>query len=203
MLNMPLVTQTFRNNSLISSTETTYRNWRIGDPLYDPSDLKGALLFPEFIKKSKSVDVIANPSAAMETVVQYNKVDYSTGNPLEIQRTNGMKVSYIWEFNKNYPKVKVENASYEEIAAFLGETETNLRNGAISNTQINQLRTGLQAAMVTSYTYNYLIGVKTITDPQGNRTTFDYDGHNRLKLVRDSNNNILTENEYYYATPTN
>ncbi len=40
----------------------------------------------------------------------------------------------------------------------------------------------------------------SITDPKGDKMTYIYDDFNRLKEVRDKNNNILFENEYHYRT---
>ena len=52
--------------------------------------------------------------------------------------------------------------------------------------------------MITTYTYIPLVGVSTITDPKGNKTTYKYDALGRLVQVKDRDNNILTENEYHY-----
>ena len=51
----------------------------------------------------------------------------------------------------------------------------------------------------TSYTYKNLVGVETITDPNGLETNFEYDSYNRLKLVRDHENKIVASYEYNYT----
>ena len=38
------------------------------------------------------------------------------------------------------------------------------------------------------------------TFKKGDKITYIYDDFNRLKEVRDKNNNILSENEYHYRT---
>jgi YD repeat-containing protein len=55
--------------------------------------------------------------------------------------------------------------------------------------------------MITTYTYKPLIGISTVTDPKGDTQTYIYDDFNRLKEVRDKDNNILSENQYHYRTP--
>lgn len=50
----------------------------------------------------------------------------------------------------------------------------------------------------TTYTYKNLVGIETITDPNGLTTTFEYDTYNRLKLVRDHDNKIVANYEYNY-----
>jgi YD repeat-containing protein len=55
--------------------------------------------------------------------------------------------------------------------------------------------------MITTYTYNPLIGISTVTDPKGDTQTYHYDEFNRLQFVKDSEDNILSENAYHYRTP--
>jgi YD repeat-containing protein len=54
--------------------------------------------------------------------------------------------------------------------------------------------------MVTSYTYEPLVGITSMTDPRGYKTTYKYDEFNRLQYVKDAEGNILSENEYKYRT---
>jgi hypothetical protein len=52
---------------------------------------------------------------------------------------------------------------------------------------------------VTTFTYDPLIGVRTITKPNGLTATCEYDQFNRLHLTRDGDNNILQRYQYPYA----
>ena len=54
-------------------------------------------------------------------------------------------------------------------------------------------------SMTTSYEYYPLIGVKKVTDANGNFVTNEYDNFNRLRLVRDQDGNILKRNRYHLA----
>lgn len=53
---------------------------------------------------------------------------------------------------------------------------------------------------VTSYTHLPLIGVETVTGPDGRTTTYEYDERNRLHLVRNHEGNILNRYRYNYAS---
>jgi len=56
----------------------------------------------------------------------------------------------------------------------------------------------LSETQITSYTYDPLIGVTSITDPRGNVMYYHYDEFNRLQFVKDKDGYILSQNEYYY-----
>ncbi len=151
------------------------------------------LTLPEFVETSKN-------GTDLEQRLNYRR--YGThGNPLELSKTNGAIVSYFWGHNGEYPIAKIENASYTEIAAALGVLENELEGYDQSNlAQLNGLRTNpdLSQAMVTTYTYEPLIGVTSITDPRGYITHYEYDEFNRLKEVRDEDNYLMTDHEYHY-----
>jgi YD repeat-containing protein len=63
---------------------------------------------------------------------------------------------------------------------------------------IDEARLFPQGALMTTYTYDPLIGITSMTDP-GNLTTFyEYDGQNRLAVVRDSKRKVLKTYKYNY-----
>jgi len=54
--------------------------------------------------------------------------------------------------------------------------------------------------MITTYTHKPLIGITSITDPRGEKTTYHYDSFGRLILIKDADGNIISENKYNYRT---
>jgi YD repeat-containing protein len=62
----------------------------------------------------------------------------------------------------------------------------------------NNLRNGLSNAMVTTYTYDPLIGITSMTDPKGYTVYYEYDALNRLVRVKDEDGKIMSENKYHY-----
>jgi hypothetical protein len=142
----------------------------------------------------------------LETRLQYNRYD-SVGNPEEIQQANGTKICYIWGYNNAYPVAKIENISYAAIPTALITAIQNASNAVNYNesamlTALNNLRinTALAQAMVTTMTYKPLVGISSATDPKGDKITYLYDGLGRLEYVKDKDNNLLSENQYYYRT---
>ncbi|MNY54568.1 hypothetical protein D3C86_1904580 [compost metagenome] len=53
-------------------------------------------------------------------------------------------------------------------------------------------------AQVTTYTYDPLIGVRSITPSSGIREIYKYDSANRLENIRDINGKLLKEFKYNY-----
>jgi hypothetical protein len=54
-------------------------------------------------------------------------------------------------------------------------------------------------ALMTSYTYDPLIGMTSQMDEKGMTTYFEYDGFQRLRNVKDQNGKILKHYDYHYA----
>ncbi|SNS37386.1 YD repeat-containing protein [Dokdonia pacifica] len=121
------------------------------------------------------------------------------------------KVSYIWGYDNRYPIVKVANASHSEIASYVSSLVSLAQadNDRTLGYQGNEgaLRQALDAmrnnpslshTQISTYTYDPLIGVTSMTDPRGYTMYYEYDNLHRLKYVKDADGNILTENEYNY-----
>ena len=68
--------------------------------------------------------------------------------------------------------------------------------------RINNLRFLLPASHVTTYTYEPLVGVASVTDPLGMTTGFEYDEGGRLKqiyILKDDKKEVVERYEYNYA----
>jgi YD repeat-containing protein len=66
-----------------------------------------------------------------------------------------------------------------------------------SNCLIDDLRLYPIGAMMTTYTYDPLIGMTSETDPNGKTTYYEYDSFGRLNAVRDNNHNLIKEYSYH------
>jgi len=63
---------------------------------------------------------------------------------------------------------------------------------------IDELRLYPKFALMTTYTYNPLIGITTKCDAAGRMSYFEYDSFNRLKHIKDEDGNILKRIDYKY-----
>ncbi len=141
-----------------------------------------------------------NPPTYVDPDYEYmSSFLYSNGKPIQVTQKNGVPTSYIWAFKGQLPVAKIEGKSRQGINT---TTLAGVENATYANlsSKLAVLRADpyLAGAMVTTYTYEPLKGVKTITDPKGDTVTFHYDDLGRLEYVTDKNGKRLTENEYNY-----
>ena len=52
--------------------------------------------------------------------------------------------------------------------------------------------------LMTSYTYEPLIGITSMTTPNGTKTTYNYDAMARLSSVQNHGNNTVQQHSYHY-----
>ena len=172
----------------LSHLKTMYKQWTTDK------------VFPEFIQTSKGTQ-------SSEDKIIYHSY-YANGNVKEVSKKDGTHLVYIWGYNEKMPIAMIENATYTQVSSYVSNlqnlsnldseasSETNLRNA------LNSMRTSLISAIpnaqVTTYTYNPLVGVTSITDLRGKTVYYQYDSFNRLEQVKDHDGNILSATQYNY-----
>lgn len=198
---VPLITRDYKdyNNNdtadtseLLNTIETSY-SWN------------GGVLEPNLVKTGKGA------SPTLVDRINYHSY-YTNGKLKEVSIKDGTHIVYIWGYNRQFPIAKIENATYSQVSGQVSNLEslsnldddTCMDSGTCSEknlrASLNSLRNSLPNAIVTTYTYDPLIGVTSITDPKGYTTYYEYDDLNRLKRAKDSNGKILGENTYYYRS---
>ena len=183
----------FENSELLSRQRTNYKIWPSGIVLpKDIEDLKGTY----------------NSSNNLQERITYHDYD-DYGNPLEVSKADGTHIVYIWGYKHTQPIAKIENATYAQVSSWVANLQV-LSNADTDHCRLStckeqklrnaltSLRTNLPNALVTTYTYDPLIGVTSITDPRGDTVYYEYDDFNRLKHVKDKDGHILSKNEYNY-----
>ncbi|MCC9041169.1 RHS repeat protein [Myroides sp. M-43] len=169
------------NSEKLQTIENTYKNW--GNNIIDKQEIK-----------------ISKGTSALESNQKILHRDSRNGNIIELE-TDGVKQTYIYGYSSGLLIAKIENASKEEVASALGVSLANLHTIDESKfTQINNLRgnASLKEALITTYEHKPLVGVTKITDAKGEVLLYEYDGFNRLTLIKDSKGNKLKEYQYNY-----
>jgi hypothetical protein len=128
------------------------------------------------------------------------------GNIIEIRSEgNQIPTAYLWGYKNQYPIAEIKNVTYQQINAASGWILDRLANANIPAAAdlniINNLRNNknLQNIEVTTYTYKPLIGIETVTYPNGIKHFYEYDLIGRLKIIRDGENNIIERYKYRFA----
>ncbi|WP_145953221.1 hypothetical protein [Chryseobacterium indologenes] len=173
---------------VLSRTETKYDN-----PL---------TLLPS---SALSYDLQNNPT----TEVTYDQYD-SKGNLKQYTTKDGISTVIVWGYNQTQPIAKIEGAKLTDIQQSLIDSIVNASNtdalAGSSNDEttflsaLNTFRanTALSAYQITTFTYDPLVGVRSITPPSGIRESYVYDSANRLQKVIDVNGKVLKEMKYNY-----
>ena len=65
-------------------------------------------------------------------------------------------------------------------------------------TLLNNLRTGLPTAQVTTCTYIPQVGMSSETDAKGEITYYEYDSFQRLMNIKDKDGNVIKHMTYHY-----
>ncbi|MFY0605055.1 MAG: hypothetical protein JXQ93_14080, partial [Flavobacteriaceae bacterium] len=195
----PVQVETYNGTTLLSTVRTNF------------IDTLGQIL-PRNVETLKGTyNATSNP---LEERIVYDSY-YANGNVQQVRKKDGTPIVYIWGYNHTVPIAKIENATYSDIPTSIYNSIINASNADNDRTQgssgnegalraeLAKLRStslspNLINAQVTSFTYDPLIGVTSITDPRGRTMYYVYDSFNRLEYVKDHDGNTLSKNEYHY-----
>lgn len=183
-----------KNNKVISKTRTAYAQ----------NSNTSNLVLPVSVS---SYDL---GSTGMVQEISYDQFD-TKGNVLQYTPKNSDPVSIIWGYDQTLPIAKIEGALYNDVqnnGAVVGAINASLQD-ALQNTEASEQQlvarlkdlrtdTSISKYNVTTYSYDPLIGIRSITPPSGIMQYFKYDNTNRLQKTLDVNKNIITEYQYNF-----
>ena len=208
---IPLLTTKYKNNVPVSRSKLNFNtNWT-----------GHAKLLPSSQQSVINLDKIDKSGEVLEDQVTYGEYD-NKGNLLEYTTKNGLTTTIIYGYNRTLPIAKIEGMDYVSFMTAMGhpndlnnyevldicqksndDSSQALRSDEMTFlTALDSFRKQLPNYKVTTYTYDPLIGVRSITPPSGVRENYTYDTANRLKEIRDVNGKILKEYRYEYNSST-
>lgn len=144
---------------------------------------------------------------------------YDNGNVVQYTTKQNIPITVIWGYNKTQIIAKLEGANYSQVMQAFGLDPDNsssylqldivkksdldidnlTENDLISKLDDFKVKPEFRNFKITTYTYDPLIGVKTITSASGFKEYYKYDSYNRLEKILDSENKIIKEYKYNYA----
>ena len=109
-------------------------------------------------------------------------------NLTEESKTDDAVTTYLWGYDNRYPVAKVFGKTLTEALA-TGISQSALTTASSESSvkaELNKLRT-LSGALVSTYTYQPMVGMISAKDARGQLITYEYDALNRLVNIKDSN----------------
>ena len=141
---------------------------------------------------------VTGHTGAAESMETYPVHD-THGNVCEIQRPDAPVTTLLWGYQYSNLVAIVEGASYNEVMSRLGITYDALQtlDGSALESKLTALRSAFPApSKVTVFRHLPHRGIVSKNDPNGNVTTYTYDGMGRLTETRDHEGAVLQYNEY-------
>jgi YD repeat-containing protein len=160
------------------------------------------VIYNNFNSSDLHINQVRNYTSLTDsTVLNFTNYDLK-GNLREQYKTSGQKEVYLWGYKGQYPVAKIIGSDFLTDSALVNQSilDNPVSDSAL-RVELDSIRIGLigTKAMVTTYTYNPLIGMTSATDPSGKTLYYEYDALGRLIVIRDANNNIIKKMEYKLA----
>jgi hypothetical protein len=207
---IPLLTTKYKNNLPISKSKFNFsRDW-IGHERLLPLSQQSVI----------NLDKIDTSSEIFEDQVSFGQYD-NKGNLLEFTKKNGTTTTIIYGYNQTVPIAKIEGINYTGLMNLMGLSsnltgynnldicqKSNVDNSKVQGNDETELLNSLDNfrktpaladLKITTYTYDPLIGVRSITPPSGNREIYIYDSSRRILKIVDVAGRILKEYKYNYS----
>jgi len=191
-INVPVYTKTYKNTTLLTKSQNIFKEF-----------------FPNMVELEEVKTAKGNQG--LESRLTYHSY-YDNGRVKQVSQKDGSSTVYIWGYNETLPIAKIENATYTEVSSQIANLQN--KSNADDDTCTDQsscdeknLRTALATlrnssalsdALVTTFTYDPVKGVTSVTDPTGQTMYYHYDSLNRLEMVTDVDNKVISKNTYNY-----
>lgn len=149
--------------------------------------LRGKLTKPKVLPNGGVVDATVSVREGINPYEEHENYDaYDVyGNPVYVRGRNHPPKVLVWGYQGRYLIAEIEGASHYDVSAALGSAPENFSSQATPDmTALNGLRSSLPKALVTTYTYEPLVGVTSRTTPNGEKTTYEYNDKKQLSTVR-------------------
>lgn len=195
IISKPVKTFSTNNNNIINGSIFKYD--------YDGSVIE-INKYENSILLAKSAHDPAVVTSIPDNFVKKTDITYHpvTKKPIEYLSVDNYPVTYLWGYNNTQVVAKIENATFDAVEIYLDCTYNELQNKTDGDllTIFENLRNNpdLPNAMITSYTYEPLVGMKTETDPSSKTIYYNYDDFNRLETIKDQDGNIIKHIDYNY-----
>ncbi len=182
-------------NAIIQQTDSIYYPGGSGvikNQIFNYSNPRNGVFLLSSVR-----DSIENGNIEERMHYEYDK----NRNVSYILKDSTDKVVYLWSYNGSYPIAKIEGLTYSSVSDMLTTSFiSNLQDKKTpSESDYNTIRTCLAniGGLITTYTYEPLVGVTSLTQPNGVKTIFNYDGFGRLVKTINGNGETISSINYH------
>lgn len=196
MLAYPVEVRQSANGVEVNSKLTQYSVF--GNNLRLPSSVSSGVFPNKANGAATFTDAGADLAVYPYADASYLKYD-GYGNPVDFIY-HGEETLVIWSYGGQYPVAEIKNSTYDIVKNALGRAlEDYSPYSSASMADIDALRQSLPNALITTYEWKPLVGLTSVTAPDGTVTTYEYDSFGRLIGTRDNDGNIVVSHDYHYA----
>ena len=192
VLGVPVETSSKLNGQIVGRTETLFEN-------------------PGHSFPTSSLSYSGNNNLADK--VTFDLYD-GEDNLLQYTDQSGLSTAIIWGYNNTQPIAKIEGAKYSDVLSVMGvasnadldivkKSDLDVSNTDNTNEQllrdaleVFRKKPGFKNYLITTYTYDSLIGIKSITSRNGMTEYRYYDHANRLQRTENAEHKVLQEYKY-------
>jgi hypothetical protein len=127
------------------------------------------------------------------------------GNLLSFNQNNGPTQTLVWSYKRQFPVGKIVGSDYSTIESALGGSSaiSTFSNSLPSDYDVETFLQPLNASVPNAHfsinTYHPLRGVTSTIDDKGMKTSYAFDGFNRLWYIKDQDGNVIKSFCYNYA----
>lgn len=154
---------------------------------------------------SKKLRTLSDYRSAYVPDIRFER--YDARGRLLSYRQNGVTCTILWSYNHQYPVADIQGISYPVLESQVGNRLNGLaqlNDSAAISDLLENIRSQLPSRnlLMTSYLYKPLVGMCTTVYPNGQRTSYSYDGFSRLQQVRNHEGEVKETYSYHYQGQT-
>ena len=200
MSGIPVEVSTYidrQNTEQLISSRLIFYELRFGKPMpHKYYDLFTSEPISDFIASS-IVNNELSQDARYEESIDFTEHD-EHGNLLEFKARDGVITTHLWGYNHNFPVAQIQGLSYSEVTAAVDPASLQALDEQALLDALNPLR-DLSDALVTTYTYDPLIGPTSQTAPNRLTLQYHYDNLNRLRWIENHEGAVQQKFAYHYG----
>ncbi len=207
MLNYPIELKTMKDGKVIDGKLNLYRDHNNNSVVLDKQYVLGinqAIDNTSFTNSYVHQEANCNKWFGMDSRYYLAKeydVFNNKGKLIQYHNDNDINVVNVWGYNNSYIVAKIENSKFQYVTQALSNVSLEYlqtKTSAELMQIFDELRIALPDAMITSYTYDPLIGKTSETNPAGITTYYEYDSFGRLKAIKNKDGDIIETYDYHY-----